>query len=175
MITGYHTSKHKYLAGDKIALSEQFFRDSASDPAHIAVEAVFEACRPDGKPSRRNVRYVFREEADARFWAEERLARQLFSVSLPENALLHEADWQWLGHANASFGHRNIDGMISAARAYWSGQLTDKPCVEWLVSEATVVAHIPISSEEEKRERKAAKLGMLSHDEFARQLRESAG
>jgi hypothetical protein len=175
MLTAFHTSKRQYKTGDKIAVSVDFFSGLKKQPAHLAVEQVFQDRAPAGKPKRSESSFVFRDHSAAQYWAEERLGRLMYRVELPESALKHQADWQWLGRGLEAQKRGDMAALIAAADSYWSGEFTDQPCVEWLVSEAVVVEEMPIASESEKLSRKAAKFGMPSLEDVARQFRDEAG
>ncbi|MDQ8176971.1 MAG: hypothetical protein P3A58_06325 [Gemmatimonadota bacterium] len=174
-MTAFHTSKTLYNTGDMIAASIDFFSKLKKKPAHLEVERVFQDRAPAGKPKRSESRYVFRDLDSAQNWAEERLERRLYQVELPAEALEHQADWRWLEHGLKALRRGDMDALHDAADSYWRGDFTDEPCIEWLVSEAVVVRELPTVSEDEKRARKAAKLGMPSLEEIARQFHDEDG
>jgi hypothetical protein len=58
----------------------------------------------------------------------------------------HEGDWMWLTKAVEKDGDTNA--ITKCAKNYWESVLTEKPIIEYLIQEATVIEQIIISGEE---------------------------
>lgn len=140
MKTGYRVHHEVLEPGDEVPKSDIFFEEI--DEERRDIEEVFEDLRSEGDdPPRKGRRFVFEDLDGAKSFLIRKKSERLFEVEVSQDAILHRGDWNWLNRAMEN-------DPESCARSYWSGEPTENPIWEWIVSKAFVVREIEVDSKE---------------------------
>lgn len=146
-IIAYRTSVDKLAIGCKVPASRHFY-DSLEEPENQNkkyIENIFECNRPTNKPTRHNTTFVFKNKEDAVNDACNK-NKYLYKVEIKLESPSHEGDWMWPIKAREKNG--DTDAITECANSYWASKHTEKPIIEYLIQNATVVEEIIILGEE---------------------------
>jgi hypothetical protein len=153
-MNAYRVDRRLFRIGDVVSQTGEYL--TKLDPERAQVEAYLEKSRPEGKPRRSTVLFVFEcRDAAERFWTKE-VNGKLYEVDF-QGPLLHRDD---MNLTDEMFRNRaDVSLVRNLAERYWRGEESAFPQIELLIQEAQVVS-VVFTTETERRRAFAARAGM---------------
>jgi hypothetical protein len=144
--TFYRADKRIFSAGDVVVSAKEFL---AKNPdGSLDLERVFEEKRPKNLPPRADCLYVFSALSDAKKHWSKMTGGKLYEVAVADTDVLFEGD---MSLVDLAFRSRQVSEEVEAcADRYWQGKCSEKPVIEVLVRNATVLT--VVSNNETERQ-----------------------
>ena len=142
----FRADKRNFDVGDTIFSAGEF--TNLNPAGSQDVEHIFESARPLDKPSRIGSLFLFKDEMAAKKHWSKMSDGNLYLADIEDGIAAFEGDMRLIDEA---FLHRSDAAEVWAiAIRYWSGELTENPVVEVLVSSATIVSVISKDQDERR-------------------------
>jgi len=153
-MNAYRVDRRPFKAGDVVSQTGEYLTKLDSERARV--EECLEDRRPDTKPRRREVLFVFESQIAAeRFWTKEEDGK-LYEVNI-QGPLLHRGDMSLTDQMFVVRADAALAGGL--AERYWRGDESACPQIELLVKDAVVVNGL-FTTEAERRRAFAARAGI---------------
>ncbi len=143
--TFYRADKRIFCDGDVVVSAGEFL--GKNPDGSLDVEKVFEEKRPKNLPPRADCLYVFSAISDAKKHWSKMTGGKLYEVAVADVDVLLRADMTLV---DLAFRSREVPGDVEAcADRYWRGECSERPVIEVLVRNATVLS--VLSNDEAER------------------------
>lgn len=142
----YRADKREFKQGQEIQSANQF--QELNPRGSDKVERIFEAKRPDTKPSRLDALYLFEDFVVAKKHWSKMKDGKLYEVRVEDSEVRHRGDMRLVDEA---FGCSDLADIEACADRYWAGEMTASPIMELLVQSAAVSAVLSKDQAERRR------------------------
>ena len=143
----YRADKRPFMPGDPIRTAGDF--SDSHPPALKLAEKLLASTKSDAKPSRADCLMLFENEECAREYCAKLIAGRLYKVRISPEAILHRGDMHIVDTIGLKLSKH--EDASADAKAYWSGQENDLPCIEVLVAAGIVEEELEFTSAERKQ------------------------
>jgi hypothetical protein len=153
-MNAYRVDRRLFKVGDVVTQTGEYL--TKLDCERALVEEHLERKRPESKPRREAVLFVFESRTVAeRFWTKE-IDGKLYEVEFP-GVPLHRGDMNLTEEVFRVRADAALAGVV--AERYWGGEESGSPQIELLVDNAVVVSVI-YTNEPERRRAFASRAGI---------------